>query len=207
MFFISNLFFACARRQAEKIVRQLGTYIVAPPSNSEKAHTASKPFVSSLRWRRVLRLAAVLWFAHSSAESWLFRTSSPRHSISAPPPSFVWTNDKHQTGHKLSCLKIFFEVILKFTPLYKITTIRKLQLCDEIAAGFKRKGLRMNKVLYFCDFCESIHPHMSENSTIKKYRQSSRKFVEDDADIEVKANLVRVFYPLICCCFMHELLA
>ena len=55
----------------------------------------------------------------------------------------------------------------------------------------------MKKVLYFCDFCESIRPHMSENSTIKKYRASSGKFVEDNADIEVKANLVRIFYPLI----------
>ena len=55
----------------------------------------------------------------------------------------------------------------------------------------------MKKALYFCDFCESIRPHMSENSTIKKYRQSFRKFVEDDADIEVRANKIRIFYPLI----------
>ena len=32
---------------------------------------------------------------------------------------------------------------------------------------------------------------------IKKYRASSGKFVEDNADIYVKANKVRVFYPLI----------
>ena len=55
----------------------------------------------------------------------------------------------------------------------------------------------MEKTLYFCDFCETIRPHMSANSTIKKYRASSLDFVEDGADIGVKANNIRIFYPLV----------
>ena len=53
------------------------------------------------------------------------------------------------------------------------------------------------KVLYFCDFCEILRPRMSSDSVIKKYKPSSRLFVEDDADYEVIAHQVKVFYPLI----------
>ena len=55
----------------------------------------------------------------------------------------------------------------------------------------------MEKTLLFCDFSEIIRKNMSEHSTIKKYQPSSHTFVDEDADIGVKANQVKVFYPLI----------